>query len=129
MSITAVSNATTTLNSTNTLDKNTFLRLFTTQLRNQDPLSPMDSTAFTAQLAQFSSLEQLFNVNTNLTNLISTQNTLLQGMSANLIGKTVTLEDGSSGRVIGISFDENQTSVVLDNNRTVLLTDIKKISS
>ena len=39
------------------LDRNAFLRLFTTQLQNQNPLDPMKNEAFVAQLAQFSSLE------------------------------------------------------------------------
>jgi flagellar basal-body rod modification protein FlgD len=112
----------------NTLDKNAFLQLFCKQLQNQDPLNPMDATAFTAQMAQFSSVEQLYNVNTNLTNLISSQNTLLNGMCVNLIGKTVTLQDGSSGKVTGISFEGPNTSIVLDNQKTVFLSDIKKIS-
>jgi flagellar basal-body rod modification protein FlgD len=51
------------------LDKDAFLKLLTTQLQNQDPLNPTDSTAFTAQLAQFSSLEQLSNVNETLNTL------------------------------------------------------------
>ena len=112
----------------NTLDKNAFLKLFTVQLRNQDPLNPMDATAFTAQMAQFSSLEQLYNVNTNLSNLISSQNNLLQGVSVNLLGKRVTLPDGSTGQVTGISFDGTKTSVVIDNQKTILLTEIQKIS-
>lgn len=114
---------------TNTLDKDAFLKLFTVQLKNQDPLNPMDSTAFLAQMAQFSTVEQLYNVNTNLTSMISSQNTLLQGMSVNLIGKTVTLQDGSSGQVTGISFDGTNTSVVIDNQKSVLLTNIRKITS
>ena len=117
------------ITSTNTLDKNTFLNLLATQLKNQDPLNPMDSTAFTAQLAQFSSLEQLTNINTNLSSLITSQNTLLHGMSVNLIGKTVTTNDGTSGTVTGISFDGDTTSVVLDSNKTVSLNNITKISS
>ena len=48
------------------LDKDDFLLLLVAQLKAQDPLKPMDSTQFTAQLAQFSSLEQLYNVNDNL---------------------------------------------------------------
>jgi flagellar basal-body rod modification protein FlgD len=126
MAITSISN---NVSGTNTLDKNTFLRLFTTQLRHQDPLNPMDSTAFTAQLAQFSSLEQLVNINTSLTNLNTSQHTLLQGMTINLIGKTVTLDDGTSAKVTGISFEEDQTRVLLDNNKTVLLSAITKISA
>ncbi|WP_305043276.1 flagellar hook assembly protein FlgD [Geoalkalibacter sp.] len=48
------------------MGKDDFLRLLVTQLQNQDPLNPQDPTEFTAQLAQFSSLEQLFAVNDNL---------------------------------------------------------------
>ena len=47
----------------NDLDKDAFLRLLTTQLANQDPLSPMEDREFIAQLAQFSSLEQMTALN------------------------------------------------------------------
>jgi len=47
----------------NDLDKDAFLRLLTTQLSNQDPLNPMEDREFIAQLAQFSSLEQMQNLN------------------------------------------------------------------
>lgn len=47
-------------------DKETFLKLLVTQIQNQDPLNPTDSTQFVTQLAQFSELEQMTNVNTNL---------------------------------------------------------------
>ena len=50
----------------NILGKNDFLHLLVTQLQHQDPLNPAESTEFTAQLAQFSSLEQLNNINDNL---------------------------------------------------------------
>lgn len=49
--------------SKNNLDKDAFLRLLTTQLANQDPLNPMEDREFIAQLAQFSSLEQMQNLN------------------------------------------------------------------
>jgi flagellar basal-body rod modification protein FlgD len=58
---------------TQTLGKDDFLKLLVTQLRNQDPLKPMDPTEFTAQLAQFTSLEQLYNVNEKLQALNSIQ--------------------------------------------------------
>jgi flagellar basal-body rod modification protein FlgD len=54
-------------------DFNTFLNMLTTQLKHQDPLSPMDSTQFTSQLVQYSSVEQQINANSNLEKLITLQ--------------------------------------------------------
>ena len=51
------------------LDKNAFLNLLTTQLQHQDPTQPVDDSAFAAQLAQFSSLEQLQQMNQTLTEI------------------------------------------------------------
>lgn len=63
--------STTTSNSTsstnNSLDKDAFLLLLTTQMSNQDPLNPMEDKEFIAQLAQFSSLEQMQNLNKTFT--------------------------------------------------------------
>jgi len=128
---TSTSGTTTSTNTTskNTLDKNTFLKLFTTQLQYQDPLNPMDASSFTTQLAQFSSLEQLYNTNDNLKSLITSQNALLPAMSAGLIGKQVTLNNGSSGKINGVSFDGTTTKLVLDNNNTISFSDIKNITS
>ena len=53
----------------NDLDKDAFLRLLTTQLANQDPLNPIEDREFIAQLAQFSSLEQMQNLNKNVENM------------------------------------------------------------
>jgi flagellar basal-body rod modification protein FlgD len=111
------------------IDKNTFLRLFTKQLQYQDPLNPMDASSFTTQLAQFSSLEQLYNVNTNLNSMIAAQKSLLTSISSGLIGKQVTMKDGSSAKVSGVSFDGTNTNIMLDNNKSVLFTDIKQISA
>lgn len=70
-------------------DFQTFLTLLTAQMRNQDPLKPMDSTEFVAQLASFSSVEQQIETNEKLTHLIS----LMSGGStsglAEWIGKEV----------------------------------------
>lgn len=70
---------------------NDFLTLLTTQLQNQDPSSPMDTSQFTSELAQFSGVQQAVDTNTNLTSLIQiTQGqALLQGSS--LLGKQVEL--------------------------------------
>ena len=69
-----------------------FLKLLMSQLKNQDPSSPMDTNAFTQQLVQFSQVEQQINTNSNLNSLIQlTQgNALLQ--SSALVGKTVDLK-------------------------------------
>jgi len=50
------------------LDKDAFLRLLVTQLQYQDPLDPMDNTEFVSQMAQFTALEQMQNLNTTMTN-------------------------------------------------------------
>ena len=55
------------------LDRNAFLRLFTTQLQNQNPLDPMKNEAFVAQLAQFSSLEATTAMSASLENFVSNQ--------------------------------------------------------
>ena len=57
----SVNAATTTAQGKSSLGKDDFMKLMISQLKNQDPLNPMDGTEFSAQLAQFSSLEQLSN--------------------------------------------------------------------
>src|SRR5271154_1591718 len=73
---------------------NTFLTLLTTQLQHQDPLSPMDSTQFTQQLVEYSQVEQQINTNTNLTNLISLQQTNSGAAAVGYLGKEVTATGG-----------------------------------
>ena len=77
-----------------TLGKQDFLKLLITQLRNQDPLNPLDQNQFLAQTAQFTSLENLQNISTQLAEMkaLSQGQTLTQG--ASLLGKTAV----ASGR-------------------------------
>jgi flagellar basal-body rod modification protein FlgD len=75
----------------------TFLTLLTTQLKNQDPLSPMDSSQFTQQLVQFSQVEQSINANQNLESLISLTKARAGSDAVGFLGKTVTLTDGTAG--------------------------------
>ena len=77
------------------LGRDDFLNLLVTQLQYQDPLNPMDSTDFTAQLAQFSSLEQLTNMNTQLGALATAQTALNNSQAVAYIGRTV-LSDGNA---------------------------------
>ena len=71
------------------LGKEDFLRLLVAQLSAQDPLNPMDSTEFTAQLAQFSALEQMTNVNSTLEELVKAQQAMGNSSMISLIGKLV----------------------------------------
>ncbi|MBK9518756.1 MAG: flagellar hook assembly protein FlgD [Anaeromyxobacter sp.] len=72
-----------------TLDKDSFLKLLTTQLQKQDPLSPMDSNAFVAQLAQFSSVEALENMGRKLDTLALGQANANQMAVPQMIGKEI----------------------------------------
>ncbi len=82
----------------NVMGKEDFLKLLVTQLKNQDPLSPMDNTEFVSQLAQFSSLEQLTNINENLKLLQLYQNSINNSEAVGLIGKNV-LSNGNTTRL------------------------------
>lgn len=67
-----------------------FLTLLTTQLQNQDPLSPMDSTEFTNQLVQFSQVEQSINTNQKLDDLLSLQLGSISSVALGYVGMDVT---------------------------------------
>lgn len=72
----------------------TFLTLLTTQLKNQDPTSPMDSNQFTQQLVQFSQVEQQIDTNTNLKSLIA-QGQAQAGIAAtSYLGRKVSVTNG-----------------------------------
>lgn len=73
---------------TDVLGKEDFLKLLVAQLQHQDPLNPLEGTEFTAQLAQFSSLEQLYNVNNNLGLLQNNQLDMNNTQAVSMIGKT-----------------------------------------
>jgi flagellar basal-body rod modification protein FlgD len=70
---------------------NTFLTLLTTQLKNQNPLDPLDTNQFTQQLVQFASVEQQMNMNTQLQTLVSLQQTAQNSQALGFVGKTVTV--------------------------------------
>jgi flagellar basal-body rod modification protein FlgD len=71
------------------LGRDDFLNLLVTQLQHQDPLNPMDSTDFTAQLAQFSSLEQLSNMSGQLEDMAHSQAVFASSQAVGYIGHTV----------------------------------------
>ena len=74
----------------------TFLTLLTTQLKNQDPTSPMDSNQFTQQLVEYSQVEQQINTNTNLQSLISQGTTNAAAVTTGYLGKNVSITNGNA---------------------------------
>ena len=81
------------------LDKDSFLLLMVTQLKYQDPLNPMEDKEFIAQMAQFSSLEQLMNLNTSMEGLTDATNNQQMVNATSYIGKQVTVTGNSIGKV------------------------------
>ena len=75
---------------------NSFLTLLTTQLQNQDPLSPLDTNQFTQQLVEFASVQQQVDMNTNMQTLISLQQSSEASSAMQLVGANVTLNGTSS---------------------------------
>ena len=108
-----------------------FLNLLVTQLKNQDPTSPMDDNQMTAELAQFSQLEQMENLSSQFSDVLSTTQ---KSYANSLVGRTVTysVTDSSgnssyaSGTVNAVDMEDSGTInlVVGDSNTTVALDDV-----
>ncbi len=77
------------------LDRQAFLELLVTQLRYQNPMEPVGNTEFIAQTAQFSSLEQMQDLNKSVQSLIKLQESASKTAVLNLIGKRVIIEDST----------------------------------
>ena len=95
----------TTSKSSQEMGKQDFLTLFTAQLKNQDPLDPVKNEAFVAQLAQFSQLEALTNMQTSMDNLVKGMTSQQLNTSASLIGHKVPVADGLAPLQQGGSLD------------------------
>lgn len=86
----------------NTLDKDAFLKLMLAQMKHQDPTNPQPSHEMAAQLAQFTSLEQLNNINSTLGDMSKAQSPQLNYQALNFIGKKVS---GDSSKVLRVAND------------------------
>ena len=123
------------------LGKDDFLKILITQLQNQDPTSPMDDKEFIAQMAQFSSLEQMQNLNTAMTNLISlqTQSNLISygqfiGQEVNW-NKVETDNAGNkttssgTGKVSSVAYSEDSVIFTLEDGTKITPADISSMSN
>jgi flagellar basal-body rod modification protein FlgD len=110
--------------SRNTLGKDEFLTLLVTRLANQDPLSPVEDEAFIAQMAQFSQLEQLQNMNDNLQESISwsllLSQTINNTMATSLLGRTIRVNtdavvlDPSGAATVRYDLADTASDVVIE---------------
>lgn len=94
------------------LGKDDFLKLLIAQLSNQDPTSPIENTEFIAQMAQFSSLEQMTNMSAEFTKLAGV---FRVSEASSILGKTVTLNVGdttATGVVQAATREENPRVMV-----------------
>src|ERR1039457_4902239 len=110
---TATSTAPTTasdyMKQTTGLNKDDFLKLFVTQLQNQDPLNPQDTSAMVTQLAQITQVEQSYDTNTNLQSLLNSVNSQSSMSAVSFIGKTISAQGSqvnlSTGSLPQLHFD------------------------
>lgn len=103
------------------IGQDAFMLLLLEQLKNQDPLKPMDDTQFMAQMAQFNSLTQLTEINATLGELMTAQ-TLSQGSA--MIGQTVSGMSNTSqlitGVVSGLQITGGKITLEVDGNQMPL---------
>ncbi len=108
-----------------TIDQHEFLMLFIAQLQNQDPTNPLDTNGLTQQLAQFSSLEQLFNINSRLETIgaaLESQEVdplSFLGTEVSVPGGTVEVKDGEATPVMTLSFPASRGSMI--SSRSLVL--------
>ena len=117
------------------LGKDEFFKMLIAQLKNQDPLNPQDGAEFSAQLAQFSSLEQLTNLNKTLEAQGASYNALMNLQSVSLVGKEVeakivdkdTAESKTvTGTVSAVQFKDSSIFLTV-NDQEVPLGDVVSV--
>jgi flagellar basal-body rod modification protein FlgD len=98
----------------------TFLTLLTTQLKNQNPLDPLDTNQFTQQLVQFASVEQQLKTNTELSTLVSLQQTAQSTQALGFVGKTAVVDGSTTALANGSA--TWKLSVPTDSNVKISIT-------
>jgi flagellar basal-body rod modification protein FlgD len=106
--------------SANTMDKQAFLELLVTQLRNQDPGAPMDSNALMAQTTQMASVESLTELSTTSRESFALQ---MRAAAASLVGQNVSYSTGTdtvTGRVTAVSYAGAVPTVTVGGKQVAL---------
>lgn len=120
----AAYSTTTTRTPKQTLDSNDFMKLLAVQFQQQDPMKPTDDTAFIAQMAQFSALQQSNTTATQMGLLRADQQT---ATASGMLGRTVTVSDKDGNPVTGqvsavTNSDTDGASLVIDGKPYALST-------
>ncbi|QNN46339.1 flagellar hook capping protein [Thermomonas brevis] len=110
----------------NSIDQESFIKLFLSQLQFQDPLEPVDNREFLAQLAQFSNLEQVRQTTANTEGLLVMQSS---SQALSLLGKTVSLVgDGTvidTGAVIAVGFTNSGPELSVQTTSGQVLSNVR----
>lgn len=109
-----------------------YMKLLVTQLQNQNPMEPLDNQEMAAQLAQFSQLQQMENLNSSFSRVLDS---VQRSYASSLIGKEVSFQapaaDGTvttkTGTVEEVTIEENGQLVLTVDNQRVNLTDVMSI--
>lgn len=120
------------------MGKEQFLQMLVTQIQNQDPLNPMEDKDFMAQMAQFSSLEQMMNMTESINKLVDSQLVSPVIQYSHMIGKYVSYQvrdektgaiiETKSGQVIAVSQNKGWAILELSNGEKVLADAISTVS-
>lgn len=133
----------TTTTGNSTLGKDAFLKILMTQLQNQDPTKPMDDSQFIAQMAQFSSLEQMTNLTTAFQEFAAVQEQSQMIEFSNFVGKEVKWheltdkkdDEGNpitiegTGSIIGIKFVGGSVEFTLADGKVINPGNISEVLS
>ena len=114
------------------LGKDDFLKLLTEQLKNQDPLKPMDDMSFVTQMSSFSSLEQMTNMNKSLEQFLSKTSSSTQMDAVSFLGKTISAQKKGmlspvTGKVESISFKDGVPYLKVGDN-SFKVSDVKTVT-
>ena len=126
--------------SNNSMDKDMFMKILIAQLSNQDPTAPMEDKEFIAQMAQFSSLEQMQSIGKGMETMILNQHAGALMTYSNLIGKDVsytpfsnaegeTSSTEESATVLSVKRDGVDVIAELSNGKRVSVYDLTQIKS
>ena len=120
------------------IDKQAFLMLLLTELRNQNPLEPLDNKDLIAQLTQLTSLEQITNMTKSVTDFVNASMAMQKAQAASMVGKSVVVRantvDLSDGRANAIYFKVDEPAhlyvkIVDQNGRQVYFEDLGEVSA